>query len=130
MKDSERTRDPKGTVSAQKDIMSVCLAVVRGQITPSRRRAAILARSTPAPSPKCSASIPRSSGTPSSSARLPEQDREQCLELFKELYDSTPGDKVLEEDGAFGRQLIEQRLVTATQVDAAPRSRSGSSRPA
>ena len=27
--------------------------------------------------------------------RLPEKDREQCLDLFKELYDSTPGEQVL-----------------------------------
>ncbi len=117
MKDSERSRDPKGTVSAQKDIMSVCLAVVRGKITPEQARAAILARSTPAPLTEMLRLDPALVRDAEQLARLPEQDREQCLELFKELYDSTPGDQVLEADGAFGRQLIEQRLVTAAQVD-------------
>jgi tetratricopeptide (TPR) repeat protein len=105
-------------VDAQKDIMSVCLAVVRGRISPDQARAAILARTSPAPVAETlhlDAALVRDA---EQLARLPEKDREQCLELFKELYDSTPGDKVLEEDAAFGRQLIEQRLVSASQIDA------------
>src|SRR6185295_10461931 len=38
-------------------------------------------------------------------------------ELFKELYDSTPGEKVIDEDAAFGRTLIDQRLVARAHVD-------------
>jgi tetratricopeptide (TPR) repeat protein/predicted Ser/Thr protein kinase len=117
MKDSEGSRDTKETVNAQKDIMSVCLAVVRGKITPEKARAAILARTSPAPLADMLHLDPTLVRDAEQLARLPEQDREQCLELFKELYDSTPGDKVLEEDGGFGRQLIEQRLVTAAQVE-------------
>jgi tetratricopeptide (TPR) repeat protein/predicted Ser/Thr protein kinase len=116
MKDSERTRDPN-KVSAQKDIMSVCLAVVRGKITPEQARAAILARSSPAPLVDMLRLDPALVRDAEQLARLPEQDREQCLELFKELYDSTPAEKVLEEDAGFGRQIIEQRLVTAMQVE-------------
>jgi hypothetical protein len=104
-------------MTPQKDIMSVCLAVVRGRITPDEARAAILARTTPAPvseTLRLDAALVRDAAQ---LGRLPEKDREQCLELFKELYDSTPGDRVIEEDAAFGRQLIGQRLVSAAQVE-------------
>jgi tetratricopeptide (TPR) repeat protein len=116
MKDSEGNRD-SGSMSAQKDIMSVCLAVVRGRITPDQARAAILARTSPAPLIDMLQLDPALVRDAEQLARLPERDREQCLELFKELYDSTPGTAVLEQDAAFGRQLIDQRLVSASQVD-------------
>src|SRR6185295_17692131 len=96
MKDSERSRDSR-SMSAQKDIMSVCLAVVRGRITPDQARAAILARTSPAPLIEMLHLDPGLVRDAEQLARLPERDREQCLELFEELYDSTPGDQVLEQ---------------------------------
>ena len=97
--------------------MSVCLAVVRGQITTEEARAAILARTSPAPVNETLRLDPAVVRDAAQLGRLPEKDREQCLDLFKELYDSTPGEQVLEEDGGFARMLIEQHIVARQHVD-------------
>jgi tetratricopeptide (TPR) repeat protein len=104
-------------VNTQQDIMSVCLAVVRGQITPEAARAAILARTSPAPINETLHLDPALVRDASQLDRLDEKDREQCLDLFKELYDSTPAAQVLEEDGGFGRMLIDQHIVAEAHVD-------------
>jgi tetratricopeptide (TPR) repeat protein len=117
MKESAPSGDPRGGVNAQHDIMTVCLAVVRGRISPDQARAAILARTSPAPlreTLRLDAALVREAEQP---ALLPEKDRQDCLDLFRELYDSTPGEKVLEEDAAFARMLIAQGIVSAPQVD-------------
>ncbi|RPH51605.1 MAG: serine/threonine protein kinase, partial [Planctomycetota bacterium] len=101
----------------QQDIMSVCLAVVRGQITTEEARAAILARTSPAPVTETLRLDPAVVRDAAQLGRLPEKDREQCLDLFKELYDSTPGEQVLEEDGGFARLLIDQHIVARQHVD-------------
>jgi tetratricopeptide (TPR) repeat protein/predicted Ser/Thr protein kinase len=118
MKEFERDRDRKVGVDAQRDILSVCLAVIRGRLTAEQAREAILGRTSAVPladTLRLDPALVREAEEP---ARLPERDREQCLDLFKELYDATPAEKVLEEDGSFGRLLIQQRLVTAAQVEA------------
>jgi len=97
--------------------MSVCLAVVRGQITPDQARAAILARTTPEPITETLHVDAATVRDASQLGRLPEHDREEALELFKELYDSTPAEEILEMDGAFGRMLIEQRIVSRANVE-------------
>ncbi len=97
--------------------MSVCLAVVRGQISTEEARAAILARTSPAPINETLRLDPALVQDAAQLGRLPEKDREQCLDLFKELYDSTPGEQVLEEDGGFGRLLIDQHIVAKAHVD-------------
>jgi tetratricopeptide (TPR) repeat protein len=104
-------------VSTQHDIMSVCLAVVRGLITTDQARAAILARTTTDPITESLHLDPKIVGEAAQLGKLPEKDREECLELFKELYDSTPASQVLEEDAAFGRTLIDQRIVARPHVD-------------
>ena len=97
--------------------MSVCLAVVRGKISPEQAKAAILARTSPEP---LTETLHLDAATVRDAAqlgKLPEQDRENALELFKELYDPTPAEQVIEKDHAFGMMLIEQRIVSRANVE-------------
>jgi len=91
--------------------MSVCLAVVRGLLTPEQARAAILGRSVPEPVLQTlrltSATIPETAQL----SQLPPDDRDRCLDLFKQLYDQPPAETVLAEDATLAGKLVEQRLV-------------------
>lgn len=117
MKDPAESGDPTYKVTPQQEVMSVCLAVVRGVISPDQARAAILARTTQAPlgeSLRLHPAILRDVGELS---RLPAEDREHCLELFKELWDATPPEQLIEEDRSLGRMLVQQHVVAPHQVD-------------
>ncbi|HVR86811.1 MAG TPA: hypothetical protein VMU54_20980, partial [Planctomycetota bacterium] len=69
----------------QQDIMSVCLAVVRGMLTPEQAREAILSRMTPVPVQEILRLQPGLSREAAQLSALPPEERDECLELFKDL---------------------------------------------
>lgn len=104
-------------VNSQQDIMSVCLAVVRGVLTPDQAREAILSRSTPEPVREILHLAPELSREASDLSSLPPRERDECLDLFKDLYSQPPAATVLTEDEAFAKQLLQQHLITAAQAE-------------
>ncbi len=104
-------------VNNQQDIMSVCLAVVRGILTPEQAKEAILSRSTPEPVQQILHLAPEISQEASDLSSLPPQERDECLDLFKDLYSQPPADVVLREDESFAKQLLQQRLITSGQSE-------------
>ncbi|HEV3028352.1 MAG TPA: protein kinase, partial [Planctomycetota bacterium] len=101
----------------QQDIMSVCLAVVRGMLTPEQAREAILSRMTPVPVQEILRLQPELTREAAQLIALPPDERDECLELFKDLYSQAPSEVVLREDGDLAQLLIQQRLVSSPQAE-------------
>jgi len=97
--------------------MSVCLAVVRGLLTPEQAREAILSRMPPQPVQELLRLNPDLSGETLQLHSLPPGERDECLDLFRDLYSQPPGEIVLREDGDAARMLIQQRLVSSDQAE-------------
>jgi serine/threonine protein kinase/Tfp pilus assembly protein PilF len=102
---------------SQKDIMSVCLAVVRGILSPDQARAAILGRTASVPVSESLRLAPELLREAESLGQLPAEEKEECLAIFKELYDQPPKDEILREDRSLARALVAQRLVSPAQAD-------------
>lgn len=78
--------------------MSVCLAVVRGMLTPEQAREAILSRMTPEPVQDILRLKPELSREAAQLNSLPSGERDECLDLFRDLYSQPPSEVVLRED--------------------------------
>jgi len=104
-------------VNNQQDIMSVCLAVVRGVLSPEQAREAILSRMTPQPVQEILRLNPELSSEVAQLQSLPQGERDECLDLFKDLYSQPSGEIVLREDGDAARILLRQGLVSPGQAE-------------
>jgi len=104
-------------VNNQQDIMSVCLAVVRGVLSPEQAREAILSRMTPQPVQEILRLNPELSSEVAQLESLPQGERDECLDLFKDLYSQPSGEIVLREDGDAARILLRQGLVSPGQAE-------------
>jgi tetratricopeptide (TPR) repeat protein/predicted Ser/Thr protein kinase len=104
-------------VNNQQDIMSVCLAVVRGILTPAQAKEAILGRTTPEPVRKLLRLAPELDREAADLNRLPVRERDECLDLFKDLYSQPPGAVVLQEDEHLAELLLGQRLISSVQAE-------------
>jgi len=85
------------TVDNQQDIISVCLAVVRGLLTPDQAREAILGRTTPEPVRETLRLAPELAREAAELGRLPAGERDECLSVFKHLFSQPPAEVVREE---------------------------------
>jgi tetratricopeptide (TPR) repeat protein len=103
-------------VNNQHDIMSVCLAVVRGVLTPEQAREAILSRTTPVPVQETLRLKPELLREAAQLHTLPPGERDECLELFKNLYNQPPGEVVTREDTTAAEILVEQGLISTQQA--------------
>ncbi|HLY73692.1 MAG TPA: protein kinase [Planctomycetota bacterium] len=108
--------DPDRTKS-QKDIMSVCLAVVRGVLTSDQARAAILGRTEPVPVNETLRLPPEILRQAESLGQLPAREQEECLAMFKELYEQPSPAEILDQDQALSRTLVDQRLISPGQAE-------------
>jgi tetratricopeptide (TPR) repeat protein len=104
-------------VNNQHDIMSVCLAVVRGVLTPEQAREAILSRMTPLPVQEILRLKPELAREAAQLNALPPGERDECLELFRDLYSQPPKDLVFREDADAAQVLVHQRLISALQAE-------------
>lgn len=104
-------------MNSQQDIMSVCLAVVRGMITPEQAKEAISGRSTSEPVHQIlrfSVNLARESGDLS---LLPEGERDECLDLFMDLYSQSSGEDLLRQDEVLAGVLVQHHLLSSSQAD-------------
>jgi tetratricopeptide (TPR) repeat protein len=104
-------------VNNQQDIMTVCLAVVRGILTPDQAREAILGRTSPDPVLEILRLKPELSREATELNRLPPGERDECLDLFKDLYTQPPEEVVLREDESLAQMLLQQRLISSAQAE-------------
>lgn len=101
----------------QQDIMSVCLAVVRGVLSPEQARQAILGRMTPEPVQEILRLKPELTREAARLNSLSPKERDVCLELFRDLYSQPAADVVLREDGDAAQVLVQQRLLSPQQAE-------------
>jgi len=104
-------------VNNQQDIMSVCLAVVRGVLTPEQAREAILSRTTPLPVQEILQLKPELTREAAQLHSLPPGERDECLELFRDLYSQPPKEVVLREDAEAAQILVRQHLISPIQAE-------------
>lgn len=97
--------------------MSVCLAVVRGILTPGQAKEAILGRTSPEPLRELLRLAPELDHEAAELNRLSVRERDECLDLFKDLYSQPPGPVVLQEDEHLAELLLHQRLISKSQAE-------------
>jgi len=86
-------------------------------ITPEQAREAILSRMTPQPLQEILRLKPELSREAAQLNSLPAGERDECLELFNDLYSQPSGEIVLQEDGDIAQILVRQRLISPEQAE-------------